>query len=329
MRFGTKAFLSAFLILCTTLLASSIQAAEDPLPSWNDGEAKRGIIRFVTEAVQEGGPNYVAPHDRIATFDQDGTLWVEHPLYTQAMFALDRVKALAPGHPEWSATEPFKSIITGDRAGIANFGEHDWVQIIGVTHSGMDTEVFLSLAKDWLAASKHPRFHRPYTELIYQPMVEVIKYFQANGFRTYIVTGGGQEFVRSYSEKVYGIPAQDVVGSSIVTKYEYKDGQPVLMRMPKVFFVDDHAGKAVGINLFIGKRPYAAFGNSDGDREMFVRGIGSAVQCQDDPRRRNHHRGDSDDREAHARSHPHIERAALDSGDVSRDGGGSGWATDI
>ena len=257
------------LALCALLLVvAQTHAQTDPLPSWNDGPAKQAIIQFVKDTTDKSGPKYVAPEDRIATFDNDGTLWVEHPLYTQAIFALDRVKALAPEHPEWKTTEPFKSVLADDKAAMAKFGEQDWAHIIAATHAGMTIEAFLGIAKEWLTTAKHPRFQRPYTELVYQPMLEVMNYLRANGFKTYIVTGGGQEFVRVYAQKVYGVPPEQVVGSSIATKYEYRDGKPVLMRLPKVFFIDDHAGKAIGINLFIGKRPYAAFGNSDGDREM-------------------------------------------------------------
>ena len=257
------------LALCALLLVvAQTHAQTDPLPSWNDGPAKQSIIQFVKDTTDKSGPKWVAPENRIATFDNDGTLWVEHPLYTQAIFALDRVKALASEHPEWKTTEPFKSVLADDKAAMAKFGEQDWAHIIAATHAGMTIEAFLGIAKEWLTTAKHPRFQRPYTELVYQPMLEVMNYLRAKGFKTYIVTGGGQEFVRVYAERVYGVPPEQVVGSSIATKYEYRDGKPVLMRLPKVFFIDDHAGKAIGINLFIGKRPYAAFGNSDGDREM-------------------------------------------------------------
>jgi phosphoserine phosphatase len=242
--------------------------SSDALPSWNDGPAKRAIVEFVEAVTEEGGTGFVPPEDRIATFDQDGTLWVEQPLYAQAMFALDRVAELAPQHPEWQTEEPFKAVLTRDRAAMAKFTEGDWAQIIGATHAGVTTEQFVKIAGDWLANAKHERFKRPYTELIYQPMLEVMEYLRDSGFRTYIVTGGGQEFVRVYSERVYGVPVEQVVGSSIATKYESEGGKPVLMREPKVFFIDDKDGKAIGINLFIGKRPYAAFGNSGGDREM-------------------------------------------------------------
>jgi phosphoserine phosphatase len=256
------------IVLLASWLATPASAQDEPLPSWNDGAAKSAIVEFVDAVTTEGGADYVAPVDRIATFDQDGTLWVEHPLYTQAMFALDRVVALAPEHPEWKGQEPFKSVLAGDREAMAKFSEGDWAHIIGATHAGMTTEAFLPLVQEWLAKAKHPRFARPYTELVYQPMLEVMEYLRANGFRTYIVTGGGQEFVRVYSEEVYDVSVEQVVGSSIATKYEYRGGMPVLMREPKVFFIDDKAGKPVGINLFIGKRPVAAFGNSGGDREM-------------------------------------------------------------
>jgi phosphoglycolate phosphatase-like HAD superfamily hydrolase len=256
------------IVLLASWLGTPASAQVEPLPSWNDGPAKSAIVQFVDAVTTEGGTDFVPPDDRIATFDQDGTLWVEHPLYTQAMFALDRVVALAPEHPEWKDQEPFKSVLAGDRQAMAKFSEGDWAHIIGATHAGMTTEAFLPLVQEWLAKAEHPRFKRRYTGLVYQPMLEVMEYLRANGFRTYIVTGGGQEFVRVYSEEVYDVPVEQVVGSSIVTKYQYQDGEPVLMREPEVFFVDDKAGKAIGINLFIGRRPHAAFGNSGGDREM-------------------------------------------------------------
>jgi phosphoserine phosphatase len=242
--------------------------AQDPLPSWNEGPAKQAILSFVKDTTEKSSPKYVEPADRIATFDQDGTLWTEHPLYGQAMFALDRVGKMAPQHPEWKQKEPFKSVLAGDHAAMGKFTESDWMQIVAATHAGMSTEAFQGLVKDWLATAKAPRFDRPFTDLIFQPMLEVMQYLRANGFRTYIVTGGGQEFVRVYSERVYGVPPEQVVGSSIVTTYDNKSGKPVLMREPKVFFIDDGPGKAIGINLFIGKRPYAAFGNTAGDAQM-------------------------------------------------------------
>src|SRR5277367_4154368 len=244
------------------------RAADDPLPSWNDGPAKAAVLTFVRDTTEKSSSKYVEPADRIATFDQDGTLWTEHPMYGQAAFALARVGEMAPSHPEWKETEPFKTVLSRDYPAMSKFTEADWMQIVAVTHSGMSTEVFLGLVKQWLATAKAPRFDRPFTDLIYQPMLEVMRYLRANGFRTYIVTGGGQEFVRVYSEHVYGVPPEQVVGSSIVTTYKVVNGKPVLMREPKVFLIDDGPGKAVGINLFIGKRPYAAFGNTAGDAEM-------------------------------------------------------------
>jgi hypothetical protein len=249
------------------------------LPSWNEGSAKQAIVSFVRKVTDKSSPAYVPPADRIATFDQDGTLWVEHPLYTQAMFALERVHELAAKHPKWKTEQPFKAVLANDREAMARFTEQDWAKIIGATHAGMTTEAFLKIAGEWLAKAKHPRFQRPFTQLIYQPMLELMQYLRANGFKTYIVTGGGQEFVRVYSEQVYGVPPEQVVGSSISTKYEYQDGKPVLMRLPKVFFIDDKTGKPIGINLFIGKRPLAAFGNSGGDREMLeYTGAGSGTR---------------------------------------------------
>ncbi len=204
----------------------------------------------------------------LITFDQDGTLWTEHPLYTQAMFALDRLGKLAPQHPEWRETEPFKSVLASDREAMSKFTEKDWVEIVAVTHSGMGTGAFQSLVKQWIPTAKATRFERPYTDLVYQPMLEVMKHLREKAFRTYIVTGGGQEFVRVYSEQVYGVPPEEVVGSSIVTTFVNTNGKPVLMREPKPFFIDDGPGKTIGINMFIGKRPYATFGNSNDDQQM-------------------------------------------------------------
>ncbi len=257
------------LVLFVALLfGANARALADPLPSWNDGPAKQAIVDFVTATTTEGSPTFVAPADRIATFDQDGTLWVEQPIYTQAAFALERVHELAPQHPEWKKQDPFKSVLAGDRAAMAKFGEGQWAEIVGATHAGISVEDFESIVGQWIATAKHPRFQRPYTELFYLPMLEAMQYLRANGFRTYIVTGGGQEFVRVFSDAVYGVPVEQVVGSSIVTRYDFNDGKPRLMREPKIFFINDKAGKPVGINMLIGKRPAAAFGNSDGDRQM-------------------------------------------------------------
>jgi hypothetical protein len=264
--------LAGLVVLALSVFALSLSATaagvQDPLPSWNDGEAKRAIVAFVKAVTEKGSKDFVAPADRIATFDQDGTLWVEQPAYAQAIFALHRIAAIAPQHPEWKDQEPFKSIITGDREALGKFSEKDWMEIVGVTHAGMSTDQFQAIVLEFLSQAKHPRYKRPLTELVYQPMLELMKYLRTNGFKTYIVTGGGQEFVRAYSNQVYGVPPEQVVGSSIVTRYENKDGKPALMREPKIFFIDDQGGKPVGINLFIGKRPLAAFGNSTGDKEM-------------------------------------------------------------
>ena len=248
--------------------ALPLAAQTDPLPAWNDGAAKQTIVDFVTAVTVEDGPDYVAPAERIATFDQDGTLWVEQPIYGQGLFALDRLVSMAPDHPEWKDTEPFKSVLTGDHAAMAKFTEKDWLEIVAVTHAGMSTADFEKIVASWLPTSKNPIFGKPVTDLVYEPMLEVMEYLRANGFQTWIVTGGGQEFVRVYSNDVYGVPTEQVIGSSIVTKYEMVDGKPVLMRDPKLFFNDNDDGKAIGINLFIGKRPQIAFGNTEGDKEM-------------------------------------------------------------
>ena len=264
-KVSRRAFVStgaAALFLRDGLAMARGEAQSDPLPSWNNTPSKQMILDFVRDTTDKSSSKYVQPADRIATFDQDGTLWTEHPLYGQAMFALDRLAEMAPKHPEWKTKEPFKSVLAGDRAAMAKFSEADWLQIVAVTHTGMSNEAFLGLVNDWITTAKAPRFDRLYTDLIYQPMLEVMQYLRANGFRTYIVTGGGQEFVRAYSDRVYGVPPEQVVGSSIVTQYVDTNGKPVLMREPKVFFIDDGPGKAIGINMFIGKRPQAAFGNS-------------------------------------------------------------------
>ncbi len=216
----------------------------------------------------EASEVFVPEPERIATFDNDGTLWVEHPIYTQLAFALDRVHALAPQHPEWKTTQPFKAVLEGDMQALAASGMHGLTEIIAVTHAGMSTADFEGIVTDWIATARHPKFDRPYTQLVYQPMLELMAYLRANGFKTFIVSGGGIEFMRPWTEKVYGIPPEQVVGSSIETKFEMQDGRPVLMRLPQVDFVDDKAGKPVGINSHIGRRPILAFGNSAGDREM-------------------------------------------------------------
>jgi hypothetical protein len=247
---------------------ATAQPAKDPLPAWNDGPAKKSIVEFVEKVTKSGSPDFVPVPERIATFDNDGTLWAEQPMYFQLIFALDRVKALAPAHPEWKDKEPFASLLKGDVKAALAGGERAIEEIIMATHAGMTTAEFEKLVKDWLATAKHPLLKQPYTACVYQPMVELLAYLRANGFKTFIVSGGGIEFMRPWTEAVYGIPPEQVVGSSIKTKYEIRDGQPVLVRLPEVNFIDDKAGKPVGINQHIGRRPIAAFGNSDGDQQM-------------------------------------------------------------
>jgi hypothetical protein len=246
----------------------TLAAAADPLPSWNDGQTKQSIVDFVTRVTEEGGPDYVAPEDRIATFDNDGTLWVEQPVYTQFMFAIDRVKAMSNEHPEWKDKEPFKSVLDGDMAAVAGMGEKGMLEIVAATHSGMSTADFSQTVDQWIATAKHPRFKVLYTDLVYQPMLELMAYLRANDFNVFIVSGGGVEFMRSFTRKSYGVPPWQVVGSSGVTKFGMWDASPILIKEPKVFFVDDGPGKPEGINHFIGRQPIFAFGNSDGDKEM-------------------------------------------------------------
>jgi phosphoserine phosphatase len=239
-----------------------------PLPSWNDGAAKQSILDFVRRVTTEGGPDFVPVSERIAVFDNDGTLWAEQPFYFQGLFVLDRVRALAPQHPEWKDTQPFKAALENDMKTVAASGLPGISALLMATHAGTTTEEFERIVKDWLAMARHPKFKRPYTDLAYQPMLELLAYLRANDFKTYITSGGGIEFLRTFSERVYGVPPEQVVGSSIITKYEVRDGKPVLVREPKVDFIDDGEGKPVGINKFIGRRPIAAFGNSDGDFQM-------------------------------------------------------------
>jgi len=240
----------------------------DPLPSWNDGAVKQAIVAFVDATTDPSSPDFVAEAERIATFDNDGTLWPSHPMYTQLAFALDRIKALAPEHPEWKTTQPFQAVLEGDLKALAAAGEKGMVELVMASHAGMTTAEFEAIVKDWFTTARHPRFDKPYTELAYQPMLELLEYLRANGFKTFIVSGGGVEFMRPMTEAVYGIPPEQVVGSTIKTTYEIKDGKPVLMRQAEINFIDDKTGKPVGINTFIGRRPIAAFGNSDGDVQM-------------------------------------------------------------
>jgi phosphoserine phosphatase len=263
------AFRAALAGLClATLAVPALARAADPLPSWNEGASKARIVDFVQSVTDPTSRQFVPPAERIAVFDNDGTLWSEQPVYFQLAFILDRVKALAPKHPEWRTQEPFKSALAGDMAGVAGAGEHGLLEMMAATHAGMTTDEFRGIVSDWLATAKHPRFGVPYTDLTYAPMKELLAYLRANGFRTFIVSGGGVEFMRVFSERVYGVPPEQVIGSSIRTKYEVHDGQPVIVRLPEVEFIDDKAGKPVGINRYIGRRPILAFGNSDGDFEM-------------------------------------------------------------
>jgi phosphoglycolate phosphatase-like HAD superfamily hydrolase len=258
-----------FTLLAMVLLGHSAARAQDPLPSWNDGLTKQAILDFVRATTETGGAKFVPPEERIATFDQDGTLWVEHPIYSQFIYCLDRVPVLVKEKPELKNVEPFKTVLSGDFEAIAKLPLPDLEKIAVATLTGMTTEQFQAEAKKWLASAKDPRWKRPYTELTYQPMQEVLKYLRASGYKTYIVTGGGQDFVRVYSEEVYGIPPEQVVGSAGATKYSYdKEGKPILTKEPKFILNDNNAGKPEGIHLMIGRRPYAAFGNSTGDRQM-------------------------------------------------------------
>jgi phosphoglycolate phosphatase-like HAD superfamily hydrolase len=240
----------------------------DPLPSWNDVSTKRALVQFVQQVATENSPDYVPPAERIAVFDNDGTLWSEQPLYIQLAFAVDRVRALAPEHPEWQTSDPFRAVLENDREALAASGQKGLGELVTATHAGMTTQEFDLIVREWLAVARHPRFNRPYTDLAYQPMVELLGYLRANGFKTYIVSGGGIEFMRTISEQLYGIPPEQVIGSSGKTQFELRDGAPVLVRLPEIEFFDDNVLKPVAIQKFIGRRPLAAFGNSDGDLQM-------------------------------------------------------------
>jgi hypothetical protein len=265
-----KRTLLAVFTLGFVLVFGSPAIAEtiDSLPSWNDGKSKQSIIEFVAKVTEKGSPDFVRPAERIAVFDNDGTLWAEQPMYAQLIFALDRVKVLAPQHPEWKDKEPFASLLKGDVKSALAGGEHAILEIVMATHAGMTTAEFEQIVKDWIATAKHPTTKRPYTEMVYQPMLELLTYLRANGFKTFIVSGGGIEFMRPWTEEVYGVPPEQVVGSSIKTKFEMQNGKPVLVRLPELNFLDDKDGKPMGINQHIGRRPIAAFGNSDGDLQM-------------------------------------------------------------
>jgi phosphoglycolate phosphatase-like HAD superfamily hydrolase len=247
---------------------AAISHAADALPSWNNGKAKQSIVDFVEKVTKPGSPDFVPAAERIATFDNDGTLWAEQPMYFQLAFALDRVKALASQHPEWKDKEPFASLLKGDLKGALAGGEPAIFQIVMATHAGLTTEEFEQIVRDWIATAKHPKTGRPYTEMVYQPMLELLTLLRTNGFKTFIASAGGIDFMRVFSERVYGIPPEQVIGSSGKLKFELRDGKPVLVKLPEIDFIDEKAGKPIGIQQHIGRRPIAAFGNSDGDLEM-------------------------------------------------------------
>lgn len=255
-------------ILALVLALALVAASADPLPSWNDGPARQAITTFVSDVTNAGGPAFVPPAQRIAVFDNDGALWVEQPMYTQLAFAVERVRALASEHPEWKNEQPLKAAIEGDMKALGDAGMEGLLQLLMATHAGMTSEEFEQVAGDWIGAARHPRFGRPYTDLVYQPMLELLDYLRANGFKTFIVSGGGADFVRPWAERVYGIPPEQVIGSQIQLAFEEREGKPVLVREPQIAFIDDKAGKPVGIQRHIGRRPILAFGNSDGDLQM-------------------------------------------------------------
>jgi len=261
-------WLGIFGLVCAGWLAAAAAVSEDPLPSWKAGPAEEAVLDFVSAVTTEGSPDYAPPAERIAVFDNDGTLWVEQPMYTQLAFVLERVKDLAPQHPEWADKQPFKAALEGDMKSLGAAGNEGLLQLLMATHSGMTSEEFERIASDWIVEARHPKVQRPYTELVYQPMLELLEYLRAKGFKTFIVSGGGVDFMRPWTERVYGIPPEQVVGSAIALKYEERDGTPVLAREPQIAFIDDKAGKPVGIWRHIGRRPILAFGNSDGDLQM-------------------------------------------------------------
>ncbi|NTG23260.1 haloacid dehalogenase-like hydrolase [Agrobacterium rhizogenes] len=267
---ASDTILASLLVALVLLIASAVSPAfaQEALSSWNDTPAKTRIVDFVKATTTEGGEGYVAPEDRIAVFDNDGTLWSEQPIYFQFAFMLDRVKTLAPQHPEWKAKEPFKSILAGDPVGVMKSGERGIVDLAVTTHAGMTTDQFSKIVADWFASARHPKTGKPYDEMTFLPMRELLDYLRSNGFKTYIVSGGGVEFMRPMTEKMYGIPPEQVVGSTITTEYAIVGDVPVLKRLPKIDFVDDGKGKPAGINKFIGRKPIFVAGNSDGDYEM-------------------------------------------------------------
>ncbi|MBW1937797.1 MAG: haloacid dehalogenase-like hydrolase [Deltaproteobacteria bacterium] len=279
-----KRTLPAVLTMGLALVFAALATGQtnDALPSWNERASKQAITQFVKDVTTEGEAGFVPPAQRIAVFDNDGTLWSEQPMYFQLVFALDRVKALAPMHPEWKDKQPFKAVLEGDLKTVLVGGEHALLEIVMATHAGNTTEEFSQIVKDWLATAKHPKTGRPYSDMVYQPMLELLAYLRANGFKTYIVSGGGIEFMRPWTERVYGVPPEQVIGSSIKTEFELRDGKPVLVRLPVINFINDKAGKPIGINQYIGRRPLASFGNSDGDLQMLqwtTAGSGTRLAC--------------------------------------------------
>ncbi|HEY7293084.1 MAG TPA: HAD family hydrolase [Vicinamibacterales bacterium] len=265
---GRRSFLLAFTAVVTASLSPVGLAQTNPLPSWNDGPSKQAILKFVTAAVMRGGSGYIAPADRIAVFDNDGTLWAEQPIYFQFAFAIDRIRELAPQHPEWKTTQPFQAIIEGDMKAFAASGERGIGEVLAASSTGMTTDEYARIVSNWLRTARHPRFRVEYTDLVYQPMLELLSYLRANSFKTFIVSGGEADFMRVFAQRVYGIPPEQVVGTTMETTFQMNGGKPSLMREPKLEFVDDGPGKPVGINKYIGHRPVFAFGNSDGDQQM-------------------------------------------------------------
>lgn len=263
-----KTSFTAGTLLFAFFTSIAISRAADPLPSWNDTTSRQAIIQFVEKVTDKESPDFVPVVERIATFDNDGTLWAEQPMYAQLFFVIDRIKALAPQHPEWKTEEPFASLLKGDLKGVAASGKKGLMDLVAATHAGMSTEEFAKLVSDWITTAKHPKTGLLHTEMVYQPMLELLAYLRANGFKTCIVSGGGIEFMRPWTERVYGIPPEQVVGSSIKAQYKMQDGKPILEHLAEIDFMDDKDGKPIGINAHIGRRPIAAFGNSDGDRQM-------------------------------------------------------------
>ena len=268
MKTVRSCFISCVLAVFACAALSAITQAADQLPSWNDGEAKKSIYQFVANVTQKGSTDFVSPAERIAVFDNDGTLWAEQPMYFQGFFAFDRVMALASKHPEWKERQPYKAVLENDIKALSALGEKELMKIVMATHAGMTTDEFEKIVKEWLVTAKHPRFKRPFTDVVYQPMLELLAYLRENGFKTFIVSGGGIDFMRPWTEKVYGIPPEQVTGSSIKIKFDMREGKTTLTRLPDIDFIDDGPGKPIGIQKFIGRRPIAAFGNSDGDLQM-------------------------------------------------------------